>query len=127
MIPTLIFLLIRRYNRRHPGMIRKYILLTGKIILAVVALCLVHNAAAQSNELLYDVVRYNKKSARLKYNAAAMPIRYGINWNRISKYVSLFLLPPKRMKKPFLRTALLFILLFTANSTERKKPVKKWF
>ncbi|MDX2048107.1 MAG: DUF6134 family protein [Chitinophagaceae bacterium] len=71
MIPTLIFLFIRRYNRRHPGMIRKYILLAGKVILAAVALCLVHNAAAQGNELLYDVVRNNKKIGTLKIQCSS--------------------------------------------------------
>jgi hypothetical protein len=61
MIPTLLFLLIRRFLRRHPGMMRKYLLLAGKILLLlVVGIGIFKISLSQSKELLYDVVRSGK-------------------------------------------------------------------
>jgi hypothetical protein len=61
MIPTLIFLLIRRFLRRHPGMIRKALLLAGRILLLLaigIGICKI--SFAQNRELLYDVIRGGK-------------------------------------------------------------------
>jgi len=71
MIPTLIFLLIRRYNRKYPGRIRKYIFYGVKLILAAAVLLFANNAVAQKNELAYDVVRNNKNIGTLKIQCSS--------------------------------------------------------
>ncbi len=67
MIPTLIFLLIRRFLRKHPGMLRRYLFLAGKILLLlIIGITICRISLAQNQELLYDVIRNGKNIGSVK-------------------------------------------------------------
>lgn len=67
MIPTLIFLYVRRYMREHPDALRSFLHLSVKIIVLVaLSFICITSSLAQSRLLMYDVLRDGKNAGTLQ-------------------------------------------------------------